>query len=55
MENAVGKLDGVSSAAVNFMAAKLTIDAPEEKMEKIVAEARAIIKKIEPDVEVKAL
>ena len=50
MQEAIGKIDGVDSAAVNFATAKLVIVGEDDRMESIVESARAIIKKIEPDV-----
>jgi len=50
MEERIGKLDGVSSSTVNFMTTKLTIEGDEEKMDSIIEAARAIIRKLEPDV-----
>lgn len=49
METAINKLDGVVEATVNFMTTKLVIEAEEDKMPTILAEAEKIIKKIEPD------
>ena len=49
MEEAIQKLDGVNSAAVNFLTQKLTIDADEARLDSILDEAERIIKKIEPD------
>lgn len=53
MENAIAKLDGVSSTSVNFMTRKLIVEAEEEKMPLILESAAKIIKKIEPDVVMK--
>lgn len=50
MENAIGKLDGVKSAAVNFITAKLIIEFEEEKLSSIIEAAERIVKKIESDV-----
>jgi copper chaperone CopZ len=50
MEKAIGKLDGVNSASVNFLTTKLVIEAEDGRMDQIVDAARTIIKKIEPDV-----
>ena len=49
IENAVAKLPGVSSASVNFLTAKLTIEGEEAQMDEIMEKATAIVKKIEPD------
>lgn len=49
MEEAIKKIDGVTFAGVNFIAQKLTIEADDNKFDDIMKEAKAIIKKIEPD------
>ena len=53
MENAIGRLDGVKEATVNFMTTKLVIEGEDEKMPAILQEAEKIIRKIEPDVVMK--
>ena len=53
MEDAIRKLDGVSSATVNFMTTKLVVEAEDEKMPNIIESAEKIIKRIEPDVVLK--
>ena len=53
IENAVSKLDGVSAASVNFMTTKLVIEGEESRMDEIMEQATAIVKKIEPDVVVR--
>jgi len=50
IQDGIRKLDGVSSATVNFMTTKLIIEGEEDKMDGIVASAKTIIKKLEPDV-----
>ncbi len=55
IERAVGKLDGVISTNLNFMTTKLSIEAAEDKMESILAEAEKIIKKVERDIEIKRI
>lgn len=54
IENAVKKLDGVTSVSVNFLNQKMVLEAPDDKFDGVLAEATALIKKIEPDVTVKA-
>ena len=49
MEDAIGKIDGVKECNVNFIAQKLIIEAEEADFERIINEAKKIIKKIEPD------
>ena len=53
IESTVKKLDGVYSATVNFMTAKMTIEGEDEKFDDIVKKANDIVKKFEPDVVVK--
>lgn len=55
IENEVQKLDGVESASVSFVTQKLTINAPEEKMDAIVDRASKIAVRIDDDVNVTRL
>ena len=48
MERAIAQIEGVESASVSFLAQKLTIHAPAERMDEILAEAARRCKKIEP-------
>lgn len=50
METAVGKLDGVTEAIVNFMTSKMVIEAADDKMQSVTQAAERIVKRIEPDV-----
>lgn len=50
IEEALGKISGVEKANVSFLSQKMTIEAPEEEQERILEEAKKIIKKLEPDV-----
>lgn len=54
IQNAVSKIEGVNSVSVNFLGQKMVLDAPDDKFDAVLAEATALIKKIEPDVIVKA-
>lgn len=54
IETAIGKLEGVTGVSVNFMTQKLTLEAPEEQLADILDKVRAVIRKIEPDVEIHA-
>lgn len=54
IESAVKKLDDVTSVSVNFLNQKMVLEAPDDKFDSVLAEATALIKKIEPDVTVKA-
>ena len=50
IENAVAKLDGVSSASVNFLTTKMVIEGDDARIDEIMQKAEAIVKKVEPDV-----
>lgn len=54
IETAIGRLEGVTGVSVNFMTQKLTLEAPEEQLADILDKVRAVIRKIEPDVEIHA-
>ena len=49
MEAGIRKIDGVHSATINFLTQKLTLDAEDDRVESILDQAEAIIRKIEPD------
>lgn len=49
MENAIGKIDGVYSASVSFMAQKLTLEADDDRFDEILKEVVAVCRRIEPD------
>lgn len=49
MQDAIGKIDGVESVSVNFLTQRLTLEAPEERMEEILQKADKAIRKFEPD------
>lgn len=53
MERGIQKLDGVISASINFMALKFVLEAEDDKFEDVLAEAKKICKKIEPDCQIK--
>ena len=52
MEEAIKKIEGVEDAAVSFMAQKLTIEAADDKFDKIMKQVVKAVKKVEPDCEV---
>lgn len=52
IEEAVGKLPGVSKSTVTLLTQKLVIEVAEDKAEGIYKEIKQIVKKFEPDVEV---
>ena len=49
MERAVEKIDGVTSATVNFMSQKLNIEADDARFDDIMKEVVKTCKKVEPD------
>lgn len=49
MENKINEIDGVTSAKISFIMQKLTIEADENDIERIIREAQKICKKFEPD------
>lgn len=49
IEDAIAKLEGVTSVRVNFMGQKMTLETQEGKFDAILAEAKRIAKRIEPD------
>ena len=49
MEEGILKLDGVTSANINFLTQKLTLEAEEADFPRLLEEAERIIRKIEPD------
>ena len=55
MERGISALDGVTSANINFMTCKLTIEAEDDKMPNIIAEAEKIVRKVEPDAVLKKI
>lgn len=55
IENDVRRLPGVEEVNVSFMTQKMTITAPDDKIEGIIEEATRIAKKVEGDVVVKRL
>ena len=54
IQNAVQQSDGVNDVEVTFLSQKMVLAAPDDRFDAILAEAKALIKKIEPDVTVKA-
>lgn len=49
MENAIAKLDGVTSVKISFMTQRMTLEAEDSRFDDIVNDAAKICKKIEPD------
>lgn len=55
IENEVQRIPGVKEASVTFMTQKMTIVAPDDRIEEIVEQATKLTKKLEGDVVVKRL
>lgn len=53
MEEKIKELDGVNSVTVNFITTKMVLDVEDDKFDNVLAQAKDIIKSIEPYVEVK--
>ena len=53
MEQAIRKIDGVQSCAINFMLQRMTLELDESNSEEIIKQIKATIKKIEPDCRLK--
>ena len=53
LERSLNKIEGVE-AVVTFMTKKMMLEAEENRMEEAVSEAERIIKKLEPQVVIKA-
>ena len=52
MEEAIKKIDGVTSASVSFMTQKMTIEGDDARFDQIVKEAGKVCRKVEPDCEI---
>ena len=48
MEEAIKKIDGVTSASVSFMTQKMTIEGDDARFDQIVKEAVKVCRKVEP-------
>ncbi len=49
MESAISKIHGVKSVNINFMLQRMTLEADDDCYEQILAEAKKVCKKVEPD------
>ncbi|HIV09856.1 MAG TPA: heavy-metal-associated domain-containing protein [Candidatus Spyradenecus faecavium] len=50
LERALAKLDGMEHASVNFLTQRMSLQAPDARWDEVVAAAKALVKKLEPDV-----
>lgn len=56
IEDKINKIKGVSEATINFMMSKMIIETEsdsEEEFEKVMADVKEILKKMEPDAVIK--
>lgn len=53
LENAIKKVEGVENATVNFFAQKLIVEAQDSQFDAVMEKVLKVIKKMEPDCEVK--
>ena len=53
MEQAIRKIEGVSSCTINFMLQRMTLEFDESNSEEIIKQIKATIKKVEPDCKLK--
>ena len=49
MEDAIKRIDGVSDASVSFLTQKLTLEAADDRFDRILKEVVRTCRKIEPD------
>ena len=49
MEEGIRKLDGVQSVTVSYIAQKLVLEADDARFDDVLAEALAVIRRVEPD------
>lgn len=54
IESAIAKLDGVTDVKVNFMGQKMILEAPDDRFDAVLAEAKKTANKIEPDLVIMA-
>ncbi|MDD7410689.1 cation transporter [Fusobacterium gastrosuis] len=52
IEEKIKKIDGLKSVVVNFMTAKMTLEADDDKFDTVFTEAKKIVNEFEPDVNV---
>lgn len=52
MEAAINKLEGVESCTISFMTQRITLTAPEDRFETLLAQAQDCIRKVDPQCEI---
>lgn len=55
MENEISKLKGINNVSISFMTTKMVLELVEENFEETLINVEKIVKKIEPDVELKRI
>ena len=55
LEDKVKKVDGVVDASVSFLSCKMTLEIDEKRQEEIVEKIKKVVKKEEPDVNIKEI
>ncbi len=55
LENTIQKIDGMENASISFMSERMTLEFNEENKEEIMEKVKKVIKKEEPDVEIKEI
>lgn len=53
MERAISKIDGVDRVSVNFITARLTLEADDARFDDILEQAAAKCRKVEPDCKIR--
>ena len=53
MEQAIKKIDGVTSVSINFMTQRMTLEVADDNFDEVITKIKAAIKKIEPDCKLK--
>ena len=55
LERAIGKIDGIKSANINFMAERMELEYDEKKAKEVLEKLKKVIKREEPDVNIKEI
>lgn len=55
LEDKVKKVDGVEDASVSFFSCKMTLEIDEKRQEEILEKIKKVVKKEEPDVNIKEI
>ncbi len=54
IENALNNLEGMTKATVSFMSQRMTVEAPDDKFDDLMKQVKKTVRKLEPDVIIKA-